>query len=77
MEDVVCMSSSAASPHSSVNAHTEDDLLTVSVVARDTGKSEAAVRKAADSGRLPVIRTSTGQRLFRRGAVSAFIRRPE
>lgn len=50
-----------------------ETLLTVSSAARLIGKSEAAVRYAATMGKLPVIRTTNGQRLFRESDVQDFI----
>jgi len=49
-----------------------ETLLTVSSAARLLGKSEAAVRYAATIGKLPVIRTTNGQRLFRESDVMKF-----
>jgi len=49
-----------------------NDLLTISAAARELQRSESAIRKAANTGRLPFITTTTGQRLFRRGDVDAF-----
>jgi hypothetical protein len=51
---------------------TSNDLFTISAAARALERSESAIRKAANSGRLPFITTTTGQRLFRRGDVEAF-----
>ena len=50
-----------------------DNLLTVSSAARLAGKSEAAIRYAATTGKLPVIRTTNGQRLFRESDVRDFL----
>jgi DNA-binding transcriptional MerR regulator len=50
-----------------------DTLLTVSSAARLMEKSEAAVRYAATTGKLPVIRTTNGQRLFRESDVREFL----
>ncbi len=46
-----------------------DELLTPSEVARLAGVTPAAVRGWADTGRLPVLRTPAGLRLFRRADV--------
>lgn len=43
-----------------------EDFLTPAEVARLAGVTPAAVRLWADSGRLPVLRTPAGLRLFRR-----------
>ena len=51
----------------------KENLLTVSSAARLIGKSEAAVRYAATTGKLPVLRTSNGQRLFRESDVLEFV----
>jgi excisionase family DNA binding protein len=51
-----------------------DQLLTTSAVARELRLSEAAVRKLANLGRLPVQRTTSGTRLFRRGDVDDYAR---
>ena len=50
-----------------------DDLLTTSAAARALQRSESAIRKAANLGRLPFLVTTTGQRLFRRGDLEAFL----
>lgn len=47
----------------------KSDHITTSVVARILGKAEGTVRLMADRGELPSVRTSTGTRLFDRGAV--------
>jgi excisionase family DNA binding protein len=49
-----------------------DDFLTTAPAARVIGRSEGFVRKAADDGRLPSVRTSTGQRLFLRRDILNF-----
>jgi len=51
----------------------KEKFLTVSSAARMIGKSEAAVRYAATTGKLPVLRTSNGQRLFRESDVLEFV----
>lgn len=43
-----------------------DDLLTPSDAARVLGLSVDSVRYLADHGRLPVLRTTSGRRLFKR-----------
>jgi excisionase family DNA binding protein len=43
-----------------------EDYLTPHEVARLAGVTPSAVRVWADTGRLPVLRTSSGLRLFRR-----------
>jgi DNA-binding transcriptional MerR regulator len=55
----------------------EEKLLTVSSAARLMGKSEAAVRYAAATGKLQVLRTSTGQRLFRESDVRDFLNKQQ
>ena len=50
----------------------KNQFLTTSATARELQCSEAAVRKIADLGRLPVQRTSTGTRFFRRQDVDAY-----
>ena len=50
-----------------------ENLLTVSSAARLAGKSEGAIRYAAETGKLPVIRTTNGQRLFRESDVREFV----
>jgi len=45
---------------------TLDELLSTSCVARELDCSENNVRRLADLGVLKCVRTSTGQRLFRR-----------
>ncbi len=47
-----------------------EDFLTPAEVARLAGVTPAAVRLWADSGRLPVLRTPAGLRLFRRADVN-------
>lgn len=49
-----------------------DDLLTPTVVARFLGCSVDLVRYYSDDGRLPMVRTTTGRRLFRRADVDTF-----
>ena len=49
--------------------------MSVSSAARLIGKSESQVRYAAATGKLPVIRTENGQRLFKRSDVEAFVRK--
>jgi excisionase family DNA binding protein len=51
-----------------------DDLLTPAEVALMAGATPAAVRQWADRGRLPVLRTPAGLRLFRRADVIAFLK---
>jgi hypothetical protein len=46
--------------------------LTTSPVARELESSESYVRREADAGRLPSIRTVTGVRIFRKTDVIAF-----
>jgi DNA-binding transcriptional MerR regulator len=50
----------------------DEKIHTVSSAARMIGKSEAAIRYAAATGKLPVIRTTNGQRLFRESDVRQF-----
>ena len=50
-----------------------DDLLSPQDVAKLAGVSSAAVRVWADLGRLPVIRTVSGIRLFRRDDVDHWL----
>lgn len=47
-----------------------NDLLSTVYVARELGVSESAVRKMAEDGRLPCIRTQRGLRLFKAADVS-------
>jgi excisionase family DNA binding protein len=47
----------------------EDELLSPTEVARLACVSPCAVRLWADEGRLPVLRTAAGMRLFRRADV--------
>ena len=42
------------------------DIMTVSEAARVLERSSQTIRDWADAGVLPVMRTSTGQRIFRR-----------
>lgn len=49
-----------------------EKLLTTSSAARIIGKSEGHVRYAAAIGKLPVLRTTNGQRLFREQDVLEF-----
>jgi hypothetical protein len=49
----------------------KDDYLTPSAAARLSEKSEGWIRHAADTGKLPCIRTSTGRRLFKQSDVLA------
>ncbi len=49
--------------------HDSEDFLTPAEVARLAGVTPAAVRLWADQGRLPVLRTPAGLRLFRRADV--------
>ena len=50
------------------------DYITTSRVARELGVSEAAVRKLADAGSLPVAaKLSDGTRLFDPAAVTAYV----
>jgi excisionase family DNA binding protein len=51
----------------------KENVLTVSSVARLIGKSEGAVRYAAATGKLPFMRTTNGQRLFRERDVQEFV----
>jgi excisionase family DNA binding protein len=51
-----------------------DDLQTVSETARRLAKSAQTIRDWADSGKLPAVRTRTGQRIFRRGDVERLAR---
>lgn len=44
----------------------DDELLTTSHAARDLKCSEQTVRRLQASGQLPAIKTTSGQRLFRR-----------
>jgi excisionase family DNA binding protein len=46
-----------------------DELLTPSDAARVLGLSSDSVRALADAGKLPMLRTVSGRRLFRRGDV--------
>lgn len=46
-----------------------DELLTPSDAARVLGLSADSVRALADAGKLPMLRTVSGRRLFRRGDV--------
>jgi hypothetical protein len=48
----------------------ENDLLTVSHVARELETSEGSVRRRADIGELPCVRTVSGERLFRAGDIA-------
>jgi excisionase family DNA binding protein len=48
-----------------------EQLLTVSRAARMLEVASETVRAMADSGRLPVVRTTSGLRLFNRGDVEA------
>lgn len=50
----------------------EDVFLTSSTVARLISRSEGSVRYYANTGKLPCITTSTGQRLFRESDVREF-----
>src|SRR5438094_1148348 len=53
----------------------ESTFLTTAEVARLLGKTPAAVRAAANAGRLPLaMRTPSGQRLFSREAVERLLR---
>lgn len=59
-----------------LDAATEpDSYLTTSSVARELESSESYVRREADAGRLPMIRTVTGSRIFRKVDVDDFKRR--
>jgi excisionase family DNA binding protein len=55
----------------------EDELLATSVAARLANVSANTIRIWADLGRLPAIRTSCGQRLFRRADVIAIVAQRE
>jgi hypothetical protein len=57
----------AVPPHDGINMQhiTELDLMPVSRTARALGTSEATVRRLTRTGRLPCLRLSTGERLFR------------
>jgi excisionase family DNA binding protein len=50
----------------------DNDLLTVAPAARVLERSEGFVRQAANDGRLPVMRTSSGVRVFRRADLDHF-----
>jgi hypothetical protein len=50
-----------------------EQYLTPSAAARFAEKSEGWIRHAANIGKLPCIRTSTGVRLFRRADLQKFI----
>jgi hypothetical protein len=52
-------------------ATTSENLLTVSHTARELGESEGTIRRKADSGALPCLRTSSGARLFKPADVAA------
>ena len=52
-------------------------LMTKSDVARRAGVTPAAVRVWAETGQLPVIKTESGVRLFRREDVTRFLRQRE
>jgi excisionase family DNA binding protein len=52
----------------------EDELLSLSAAARLLQASESSVRRWADDGKLPVVRTPGGQRRFRRADVIALLR---
>ena len=49
------------------------DLISVSEAARMLGRSSDQVRAYADAGRIPVIRTRSGQRLFKASDVERLI----
>lgn len=53
---------------------TDDPILTVSEAARRLGLCGQRVRELADEGRLPVIRTYSGLRLFRLSHIEALRR---
>ena len=50
-----------------------EPLHTLSSAARLAKKSEATIRQAEKTGKLPAIRTETGTRLFRASDVRAFV----
>jgi hypothetical protein len=50
-------------------------LFTPSAAARFVGKSEATVRYAVTTGKLPCVRTTTGVRLFRQSDLEDFARK--
>lgn len=52
-------------------AHDDDLLMTPTEAAHHLGLSADAVRAMADTGRLPVLRTATGRRLFRKRDIVA------
>ena len=56
-----------------------DELLPTSIAARLANVSANTIRAWADKGRLPAIRTASGQRLFNRADVLRLIaeRKPE
>ena len=54
---------------------TGDDVLMVGEVARIIRRCEDTVRRLADGGVLPAIRTSRGLRIFERRAVEEFAAR--
>jgi hypothetical protein len=47
----------------------ENPLLHVADVARRLGTSEGSVRRRADAGQLPCVKTIRGERLFRADAI--------
>ena len=55
----------------------EDELLATSVAARLANVSANTIRIWADLGKLPAIRTSCGQRLFRRADVEGVVAQRE
>jgi hypothetical protein len=52
-----------------------ENYMTVSAVARLAKKSEGWVRQVEMRGKLPALRTSTGQRIFRESDVIAFLKK--
>jgi hypothetical protein len=49
---------------SAAQSSSSNGFFTTGAVARIVGKSETTVRQAANSGRLPSVRTSFGARIF-------------
>lgn len=58
--------------HGDIAQGDPEDLLQVHDVARFAGVTPSAVRLWADAGRIPTIKTMSGQRLFRRKDVLAY-----